>query len=696
MTGPGGVDRVDGSDTITTVRPDRVADTRAHDTGVDRQGRRGWQSWREHSAAPLLFGFGAYLVLSVVLWWSVWSSHPTTVTTCGCGDASLFTWFLEWPAYALAHGHNPLYSTAMFHPGGVNLLDNTSELAVGIVLAPVTWLFGPVATLNVVSTLALALSALTMFWLVRRWVSWTPAAFVAGLCYGFSSFVLYALIGAHLMNAVLVIPPLMVACLDELLVRQRRRPVAVGVVLAVLVVLQFFVGTEMLIITVLTAAVGIVVVTLYAAVRDGADLRRRARHACVGLGAAAVVGAVLLAYPVWFALDGPAHLSGLIWPTVSPGVGGTSLANYWHLTFDPASVVDAQRRVGGYQGPGMPDPTYLGIGLLVVLAAGVVIWHRDRRLWFFGVVGLASVALSLSIANTYWVPWRVLVHIPMVKNVMPSRFTAMTVLCAAVMLGIVVDRTHTTVTRWVQSVGARTGHGTAGSTEHSAPAGVGVRATAAAAALAVVLVALVPLITSFIGKVPLTATPVVVPRWFTEVAPHLPSGQVVLAIPASSSGLQSDLSWQAIDGMHYAIPDGGGPQGIAARAGSARQGFTMIGAASFSFGPAPTATASTIDAVRHALAVWGVTTIVVPDQPGLPVYEQDNHVASAVGLLTAAVGRAPRHQADAWVWDGVKVLDTPVSISPQAFQTCVGVSSRASISPEAVPNCVLAAAELQR
>ena len=54
----------------------------------------------------------------------------------------------------------------MSHPGGVNLLDNTSVLALGIPLAPVTWVVGPVASMNVALTLAPALSALAMFLLL--------------------------------------------------------------------------------------------------------------------------------------------------------------------------------------------------------------------------------------------------------------------------------------------------------------------------------------------------------------------------------------------------------------------------------------------------------------------------------------------------------------------------------------------------
>ena len=65
------------------------------------------------------------------------------MTTCGCGDAARFLWYFAWPAFALTHGHDVLYSTWLFHPGGINLLDDTSVVALGVVLAPVTWLCRP-------------------------------------------------------------------------------------------------------------------------------------------------------------------------------------------------------------------------------------------------------------------------------------------------------------------------------------------------------------------------------------------------------------------------------------------------------------------------------------------------------------------------------------------------------------------------
>ena len=61
------------------------------DTAPDR--------WRGRNA---LAAGGGYLALALAVWWNVWSSHPTSTTTCGCGDTSLMTWFLAWPAHAIS------------------------------------------------------------------------------------------------------------------------------------------------------------------------------------------------------------------------------------------------------------------------------------------------------------------------------------------------------------------------------------------------------------------------------------------------------------------------------------------------------------------------------------------------------------------------------------------------------------------
>src|SRR5271165_773966 len=207
-----------------------------------------WQPWTTLVAAALV-----YVALGFVLWIRAWVEGATTHTLCGCGDPALFLWFFQCPATALAHGQNPFFSTALFHPKGINLLAQTSVTGLSIPLVPVTWIWGPVASLNVASTLAPTLTAFTAFVAIRRWVSWTPAAFLGGLLYGFSPFVLTSLEFAHLMTAALMLLPLILAVLDEILVRQRHGALGAGILLALLLFAQFFLSSELLAITAVVA-----------------------------------------------------------------------------------------------------------------------------------------------------------------------------------------------------------------------------------------------------------------------------------------------------------------------------------------------------------------------------------------------------------------------------------------------------------
>lgn len=641
-------------------------------------------SRRLHPAAVLGLAFAAYLALSVVLWWQVWSTDPTSTTACGCGDTSLFLWFLEWPAYAIQHGHDLFYSTALFHPAGIDVLANTSVLAIGVPLAPIAWLWGPVAALNVASTLTPAFAALSMCWLLHRWTAWAPAAFVGGLVFGFSPFVVTNLAGSHLMTAALALLPLMVACLDELLVRQRHGSVAVGAGLGALFAVQFFVGTEILAMVVVMGVVAVVLVAGYAAVAHRDVLVARAPHAARGLGMAAVTAVVLLAYPVWVALAGPAHLSGLVWPSIAPGIGGIEPSHLWHPTYLTA-LRHEMLVTGGYQGPALPTGTFLGVGLLAVLAGGLVAFRRDRRLWCFGAVGLVAVVLALG-SQSYWTPWRVLARVPVLQNVIPGRLMAVVLLCAAVMLGVVLDRTRDAV-RVAAERRARPGP----PAQHSArgPGGVGARLAAGAVALAVAAVAIAPMASVVASNVPLTARPVVLPRWFSEVAPTLPPGQVVLAYPAPFTLEQSAEDWQAVDGMTFALVGGSGPESIPRRAGPERAGQQVIAAASFSLTGPPKATDRNVAAVRRALGGWGVTTIVVPDPAHLPRYERGTSPAVAIGLFTLATGRAPAHEADAWVWHDVGSPSARLSIDAGDFDRCTGADGGATPTLAAVPDCVL-------
>lgn len=643
----------------STAPDGRPADSTGADVGDESiAAQPGHRTW------PVLLGAGlVYLGLAVVLWIHAWTSGAATHTLCGCGDPALFLWFFQWPATALAHGHDPFFSTALFHPGGINLLANTSVEGLSLPLVPVTWIWGPIASLNVASTLTPALTAFFAFVAIRRWVPWTPAAFVGGLLYGFSPFVLTSLEFGHLMTAALMLLPLILAALDEILIRQRHSAVWSGAALGVLVFAQFFLSSEILAICAVLVAISLIALFAAALILRPAELRRLAPHAAKGLAVGLAVGTVLLAWPVWFALAGPAHLSGLVWKDL-PIMGGYRAANFV-TSSTPTRGADLYLALGGYEGTPLGSSTYLGWALIGVLLAGTVAFWRDKKMWFFGFLLLLCGVFSIGPAKGEWVPARLFFNVPVLENVIEQRFMAVGYLAAAVPLALVLFHVHALRPDWRGWLGA----------------------------LAVAALALVPMADVFAPTLPFAMRPVLLPQWYTTVAPKLPLGRVLLSYPAPFSGIQVAMTWQAVNRMHYSQAGGGGPQGQAFRAGSAAEGFTILSDLSFGIEtPQPAGTPAQLAAVRHALEVWRVNTVVVALSPGEPALQQGRDPTYAAAFMTAVLGRLPRVQANAWVWDDVHVgARAALRVAPGTLVTCVaqgrGRAGRA-VATLRVPLCV--------
>ena len=607
----------------------------------------------------------AYLVLGFVLWVHAWAEGATTHTLCGCGDPALFLWFFQWPATALAHGQNPFFSTALFHPTGINLLAQTSVTGLTIPLVPVTWIWGPVASLNVASTIVPALTAFIAFVVIRRWVTWTPAAFVGGLLYGFSPFVLTSLEFAHLMTAALMLLPLILAVLDEILIRQRHGVLAGGIVLGLLLFAQFFLSSEVLAILAVVTITCLLALAVAALItRDRERMRARVPHAVKALGLGLGLAVVLLAWPVWFALMGPAHLTGLVWPNIGV-IGGFVFSNFVSPGF-PSSH-HSFLPLGGYEGSPLANSGYVGWSLLAVMVAGLAAFWRERRLWFFGFVFAVCVLWSLGERHGQWEPAWILARIPVVENVIEQRFMAIGFLAAAVVLAIILDRVHRVAPDWRGVLGA----------------------------VALALIALVPMAVIFGERLPYKMEPVALPRWYSVVAPSLPDGRVLLSYPAPFSGIQSPMAWQAVNRMHYSQAGGGGPQGVEHRAGTAAPGFAVLATLGLpSLAPPPAGTPLQLAAVRHALSVWQVNTVVVAPDAALPKSQRGRDAAYAAAFMTAVLGRLPTIQAGAWVWDDVRIGQHPaLRPGPLTLFHCVrsveGTSQRVVAATLRIPACVV-------
>jgi hypothetical protein len=450
---------------------------------------------------------------------------------------------------------NPFVTHVGNYPFGLNVLDNTSVLLLGIVMAPVTVLFGPLATVNLLYILSFPLSAGAAYLLARRFVDWRPAAFAAGLLYGFSPYMVGQGAG-HLHLIFVPIPPLIFLVLHELFIQQRGSPVRWGVTLGLLVVAQFFISTEVLVTTAIMA--GLVLIILAFAFRR--QVLTSLQKAWPGLATATGLSLIVLAYPLHEAMYGLQHVyrtfgfleyrSTLVTPVLPNPYMHFATA---HMRTLAKQALTTTPENGGY----------LGVPLvLLVLVAPFVIRRAAVRV----AAGMVVIAFVLTmgasfkfgltrfshVADGLWLPGALLLHIPQMRGAAPDRFAIYMDLFAGVVLALTLEELRTVR---LPLIGQRT----RGSHAPSGPHG------GAVLPAIVAVVVLLPLLPAWPYR---HEGEVRVPSYFTTSAVDaLPAGSPTLVYPVPTSSLAQPMVWQAMAGMrfkmvggYYVLPAGNGGQ----------------------------------------------------------------------------------------------------------------------------------------
>src|SRR5215472_3678148 len=360
---------------------------------------------------------------------------------CTCGDTAQEVWFLGWVPFALTHGHSLFYSNWVLYPSGVNLMDNTAMTLLGVLAAPVTVLAGPIAAYNLVLRAGFTLSALAMFVVVRRLVRWWPAAFAAGLLYGFSPF----MVGQGLSHEFLVfapLPPLVFGILIDVF-GQRRMPVLrAGLLLGLLAAAQFLISAETFAMTVLFAVLGSALALCY---RQG---RARLGHALKTAAWAAGTCAILVAYPLQALFAGPQHIVGPPHPLAQLySLHGDLLGAVQPsplVRFAPASLLHTGASFVNHNL--QENGTYLGAPLVLIAACLAIAYRRRPVTAIAGVLAVVSYALSLgtriAIRNhgtSLPGAFAALAHVPFIQDIEPARFSLFTALFVAIVLGTGLD-----------------------------------------------------------------------------------------------------------------------------------------------------------------------------------------------------------------------------------------------------------------
>ena len=401
-----------------------------------------------------------FLLAAVAVTGRLWAAPNSTELTHNRADQVFFEWLLGYVSHAVTHGDNPLWTSMLNAPLGVNIAANTSITVLAVLLTPVTIIAGPSVAFVTAITLNLAGTAYAWFWLFSRHVARTRTAAIAGGAFAGFAPGMIAHANGHLNFTAGWLLPVLIWQLIRLSRPARGRGATVrdGVLLGVLAAVQYSLGAETLFF--LTVAI-VVFVVAWALQRPGAA-RSIAAAASLRVIVAIVVGAALLAYPIWLQIAGPEayHGSGFthlgVWENV------TSFA-----AFPPQSLAGA---AGWWTGSGLnlgERNTFFGPVLCAALLVALVVLNRrparrvgrrrpaGRRSYgerprpevvalTVTAVAVAVTALGPRLQIGAWhspipLPWAAVGRLPFFDSALPGRAALLLIPIVALLIVTVVD-----------------------------------------------------------------------------------------------------------------------------------------------------------------------------------------------------------------------------------------------------------------
>jgi len=338
-------------------------------------------------------------------------------------DAISFIWFLNWWPWAIAHGLNPFISYYVWYPHGFNMTWATSVPLAALLMWPLTWLYGAVVSYNILSLLAPVLSAWTAFLLARYLTRDTPASFIGGYLFGFSAYELGEMLNHLNLNTIFVVPLFVL-----LVVRRVRGDLSRPWFVAALALAMFFqlgFSSELLATSCFFGAITWAIFLVFGTEEE----RRRLWTVAVEIILAAGIMAVVAAPFLYFIMQNRADVPSQIH---DPEVFSHDPLNY----LIPYEVAPGQTlfwttivRLNYYGDNGGYD-AYLGLPLILILILQLRELGRRPYLKPLLLSLLAIVILSLGptlhvegVATRFWLPWSLALHLPLVSQALPNRFS---------------------------------------------------------------------------------------------------------------------------------------------------------------------------------------------------------------------------------------------------------------------------------
>lgn len=349
-------------------------------------------------------------------------------------DKSIFMWSLVWWPHALWQGLDPFVSHVIWAPHGIDLAWVTAIPGPSMLVFPLTWAVGPVATYNVLALAAPALAAWATFVLARRLTGRFWPSLIAGYLFGFSAYEMGQSVGHLNLTLVFLVP--LCALLVVQRVTGRLSRAAFVALLGLGLALQFWFSTEIFV-TLLFASVVFALIALW---RTTGRERLRVRTTSLeALMAVALSGVLSLPYLIQaLVVTGPSYA-----PVRSPVHQAADLLNAvvpTHVTWlrPPGS----QSIAANFTANPAEAGAYLGLPLLAILVLAA--WRRPRRrlttilLLTSLVIGVCSLGSHIRAAGqtVAFGLWELPAHLPLTRAILPVRLSMYVALLSALVCAL--------------------------------------------------------------------------------------------------------------------------------------------------------------------------------------------------------------------------------------------------------------------
>jgi len=385
----------------------------------------------------ILSAFLIYLFLSLYFFGAPLLPNLSTSYLGRGADPSIFIWDLVWWPYALANRLNPFISRVVWAPTGYNLAWATSLPGPSLIMAPLTWLFGPVVSYNILCILSPHLAACSNFLLCRYLCKSFWIALLAGYIFGFSSYMLGQMRG-HLF-LVLIFPIPLAVYLTLLRLDQILTSRSFVIMLVPFLALQFLTSTEIFATMTLFATLILFLSYSLAPRVNRHMISTLARLIVFSYGIVVILMAPYLYYALAYGEPGPINQAAAY---------STDLLNFLLPTrislFGERLVAITDR----FRGNLSENGAYLGPGLLMTLAlfGRQHLWNFSGQLLLLslGLVCLTSLGPILHIAGTPTIPlpWLLAAKAPLFDQALPCRFSLFVFLIGAVMITVYLSGNH--------------------------------------------------------------------------------------------------------------------------------------------------------------------------------------------------------------------------------------------------------------